>query len=300
MVAAGGLGTSGEMLKQRILNGLMLGVALAAAMLFARGWGAIAVFVGLAIVAHREFYRMLDAANIPSFKVIGTLVGVGLVSTVWGTLSATGDSSRSEEMFVLALALGFFVIFARQFHQKFNPRPLETMAGTLMGVMYIGFLLSFFVRLVYAWGSSPDSRALLLYMIVIVKCGDIGAFFTGRSLGRHKLIPRISPAKSWEGCIGGVAMAITVSLAVAGALRWVVGPVAVPPIHAAIIGALLGVTGILGDLAESLLKRAAGVKDSGTILPGLGGWLDVLDSLLPAAPVLYVYARFVLLPAGAP
>lgn len=285
------------MLRDRIRNGTLLILALGAAMVFARGWGALAVLLVISVVGHREFYMLLDAARIPNFKVIGTLAGSGLIAGTWVSFLHPGVTGP-EGGFTLALFVAFLAIFARQFHQKNNARPLETMAGTVLGMIYIGFLFSFFARLLLAWGADPDGRLLVLYMIVVVKFCDIGAYFTGCRFGRHKLIPRISPAKSWEGCLGGVATSMAASLAFTLALGGRVGPVQIPAGHAVLIGLGLGVVGVLGDLAESLLKRAAGVKDSGAILPGLGGLLDVIDSLLPAAPVLYVYARFVLEPVA--
>ncbi len=285
------------MLRDRVRNGVLLILALGGAMIFARGWGALAVLLAIAAVGHREFYMLLDTARIPNFKILGTLAGCGLIAATWFSFLHPGPAG-AEGGFTLALFVAFLAVFARQFHQKNNARPLDTMAGTLLGMVYIGFLFSFFARLLLAWGSNPDGRLLVLYMIVIVKACDTGAYFTGCRFGRHKLIPRISPAKSWEGCVGGVAAAVAVSLVFTLVLGGRVGPVFIPAGHAILIGLGLGVVGILGDLAESLLKRAAGVKDSGAILPGLGGLLDVIDSLLPAAPMLYFYARHVLEPVA--
>lgn len=283
------------MLRDRFRNGILLGLALTAAMVFARGWGALGVLLIVSVIGHREFYLLLDAARIPNFKVIGTIAGSGLIAATWISFLHPG-ASGPEGGFTLALFVAFLAVFARQFHQKHNTRPLDTMAGTLLGMFYIGFLFSFFARLLLAWGSDPDGRMLLLYMIVVVKFCDIGAYFTGCRFGRHKLIPRISPAKSWEGCAGGVATSAAASLIFVLSLGGHVGPVQISATDAILLGLGLGIVGILGDLAESLLKRAAGVKDSGAILPGLGGLLDVIDSLLPAAPVLYFYARYFLEP----
>ncbi|OQW95710.1 MAG: hypothetical protein BWK77_07010 [Verrucomicrobia bacterium A1] len=285
------------MLRDRLRNGILLALALIAAMIFARGWGVLAVLLAISAVAHREFYMLLDAARIPNFKVIGTLAGSGLIAATWFSFLHPG-AAGPEGGFTTALFLAFLVVFARQFHQRNNARPLDTMAGTLLGMIYIGFLLSFLARLLLAWGANPDGRVLVFYMIVVVKICDVGAYFTGCRFGRHKLIPRISPAKSWEGCAGGVASAVAASLVFTLVLGGQVGPVRIPVSHAILIGLGLGLIGILGDLAESLLKRAAGVKDSGAMLPGLGGILDVIDSLLPAAPVLYIYARHVLEPVA--
>lgn len=287
------------MLAQRVRNGALLVAALAAAVAWARGPAALAVILLVTVLAQREFYAMLDAARLPNFKVFGCAAGTALVAATWLGFRSPGPDGP-EALFTHTLFVAFLVIFARQFHQRHNARPLETMAGTLMGMLYIAMPMSFLARLLLGWGDAPDGRALIVYLVAVVKAGDIGAFFVGTAIGRHKLIPRISPAKSWEGCVGGVAAATAASLTAAALLqRFDLGPVRVPPGHAAVIGMGLGIVGILGDLAESLLKRAAGLKDSGDLLPGLGGVLDVVDSLLPAAPLMYLYLRHVVEPAVA-
>jgi phosphatidate cytidylyltransferase len=138
----------------------------------------------------------------------------------------------------------------------------------------------------------------LIALIAVVKMSDTGQYTAGRLFGRHKLAPRVSPGKTWEGALGGAVFAIIAALTVFGwAARSIVGPPAPDAGMLASMGGVLRVTlfaiivaaaGIVGDLAESLLKRDAGVKDSSTWLPGFGGVLDLLDSLLGAAPVAYL------------
>ncbi|MCX7818975.1 MAG: phosphatidate cytidylyltransferase [Kiritimatiellae bacterium] len=281
-------------LRARLRNAVLLIAALAAAMAWARGGWALAVILLVTARAQWEFYALLDAARLPSFRWFGVAGGIAVVSATWWGFRHPGPDGP-ESLFAHAWFAAFFVIFARQFHQRFNPRPIETMSGTLMGLLYIALPMSFFVRLLMAWGDSPDGRWLLLYMIAVVKAGDAGAYFIGCAIGRHKMIPRISPAKSWEGFFGGVATSVAVSLAAAAGWPASVSPVTIPLAHAGVLGVALSVAGVLGDLAESLLKRAAGVKDAGALLPGLGGLLDVVDSLLPAAPILYLYLRHVVI-----
>lgn len=285
-------------LRHRLMTGTAVGALLVAAFMWAQTGLALLILAGLAAIGLREFYALLRAARIPSFDVIGTLAGIGIVAATWASLR-WGRPDRGGDADLLALFVAFFAVFARQFHQRWNLRPLETMAGTLMGLLYVAFLMSFFVRILMGWGGGTlQGRWLLFYMIAVVKGSDIGAYFTGCAFGRHKLIPRISPAKSWEGVFGGVAAAVAISLAAWAFSDGRIGPVRLHAADAVVLGALLAAVGIVGDLAESLLKRAAGVKDSGALLKGMGGLLDVLDSLLPAAPVLYFYARYFLEPAA--
>ncbi len=163
---------------------------------------------------------------------------------------------------------------------------------TLWAVGYLGFVFNFYTKILWMWPVG-DGRWVLLYMILIVKVTDIGAFFTGCNLGRHKLCPRISPAKTWEGCVGGVLAGCATSLVFWVTLSGDIGPVTLTVADALILGMVLPVMGILGDLIESMLKRAIAVKDSGGWVKGMGGILDILDSLIFAAPVLYGYLWWV-------
>ena len=300
------------MLSKRIGSGLLLG-ALAALAAFVGPVGAVwAVMTAMVIVAQREFYHLLDAAGIPAFRVIGCVVGTILMTIVFLALVPYGacrvwTELDAAEWTCLVLFLLVFVICVRQFPQKDNPQPLNTIACTIFGVLYVPFLFSFFVRLLYSWDAPPGwfqkagmaGGLLFFYLIVVVKMTDIGAFFVGRRLGRHKMFPRISPGKTWEGTAGGIATGTLASVVYFLLARHSTGP---GPWHLGrldfglhdviILGILLSGVGVVGDLVESLLKRAGGAKDSGQGIPGMGGLLDVLDSLLLTAAVLYYYMRF--------
>jgi phosphatidate cytidylyltransferase len=206
-------------------------------------------------------------------------------------LTSTQRAAIEPALFFLIVA----AILIRQFPQKENPRPLETMAGTLMGVLYVPLMLGFYPRLLLTWGAD-GGRWLIFYGVLVVKFSDIGAYFVGCTLGRHKLCPRISPKKTWEGLIGGIAASLAVSLLWWHFAHGRAGALALTLPHAVILGLLLPVMGLFGDLAESVLKRAANVKDSASYIQGMGGVLDVLDSLLLTAPALYIYALLLLKP----
>ncbi len=163
--------------------------------------------------------------------------------------------------------------------------------GTMFGMIYLGFMFGFLLA-IRRW----ESAWVVLGIILITKSCDIGAYFTGRTIGRHKLIPWLSPGKTWEGLAGGVVF----SVVVASLLAWwgrSIEPLTISggrtydfsfsPLDAALGGAALGLVGQGGDLIASLLKRDAGIKDSSSLLPGFGGVLDVIDSPLLAGPVAY-------------
>jgi phosphatidate cytidylyltransferase len=168
-------------------------------------------------------------------------------------------------------------------------RAAVNLALTIFSFAYIGLLLTFVVQI--AFGPGGQGLLALLSLIVVVKMGDTGAYTVGRLIGRHKMTPQLSPGKTWEGAAGAMVFAVVGSGLVFSLLRPRLMPGAAPGPSTwqwIAYGLLLGVAGMLGDLAESLLKRDAGQKNSSTWMPGLGGVLDVLDSILFAAPVAYL------------
>lgn len=278
------------MLKNRILSGLLMGALLISAVVWMPDFhvGILLILAFLAVAAMIEFYRLLDAAKIGNYKFLGVFFGVLLLAATWARAQADIPDVSSVVIFLFIVS-----VFIRQLAEKTTDGGFLPVAGTLLGFFYVAFLLDFMARLLFSWGDH-EGRMLLIYMIVVVKFTDIGAFFIGCATGRHKLIPHISPAKSWEGCFGGVAVAVAVSVIWQLVSRGDLGVVRFSILQAVIMGVLLAITGIVGDLIESLFKRAASVKDSSSVIKGMGGLLDVIDSLLPAAPVFYIFAHLFL------
>ncbi|MCG8652996.1 MAG: phosphatidate cytidylyltransferase [Pirellulales bacterium] len=200
---------------------------------------------------------------------------------------------------VIAAVLGVFLILLsemRQYGKEGSTRKgtiERTCAGTFVS-LYVGLPMALLVCL-RSMGTGNWGLAALLTMVAVTKSADAGAYFAGKSFGKHKLVPRLSPGKTWEGLLGGVVTATIVAFV---CLRWLfpaisqpgTPPTAAPsiaalsnPIWAALVmGPLLTMAGLVGDLAESLVKRDCGAKDSGSLLPGLGGVWDVTDSLIAA------------------
>jgi phosphatidate cytidylyltransferase len=167
-------------------------------------------------------------------------------------------------------------------------RSLASVSATVFGVVYVGLLAGYLigVRMIQdAPGTSRLGPKLLTMFFALVMMTDTGAYYAGRTFGRHKLAPRISPGKTVEGSAGGFFAAM-----ITGPLCHLIFFPEIPIAHAAALGALIGILGQVGDLAESMLKRGAGVKDSGNLLPGHGGMLDRVDSILFCAPVVYYYS----------
>ncbi len=183
-------------------------------------------------------------------------------------------------MVELLLALG------RQRHLDDQSEALPTVAIRLTGVLYLGLLGGYLIAVRMLESDIPSLPAKLLTLFfVVIFAGDTGAYYTGRTLGRHKLAPRISPGKTWEGVAGGLAGNVLAAL-IAHSTFFPELPVA----HAIPLALVMGLLGITGDLCESMIKRGAKAKDAGKLIPGHGGLLDRLDSMLFNAPILYYYA----------
>ncbi len=257
------------------------------------------LFINIVIArAVWEFYQICEAKGLKTYKVWGVIGTVALISGSWFVFGMKRFRSASDfavlsydfDIFILVVfALGVFI---RQFPQKLNPRGIETMAVTLFGLIYVAWLSNFITRINFA---PQHGRYWVMYLIVVTKFTDIGAYLVGTTIGRHKMIPRISPNKTWEGTIGGVLFAVGGSLMCFHFLNRELGADGLTMFHTLVLGVLLGAAAVVGDLAESMIKREAGVKDSSHWLPGHGGALDLIDSLLFTAPLLYVYLRLMLL-----
>jgi phosphatidate cytidylyltransferase len=238
-----------------------------------------------------EFYRICEAKGLKTFKVWGVIGAVALISGSWFIYGQRHFTERSYDFDVFILLVFALGVFVRQFPQKLNANSIETMSVTLFGLIYVAWLCNFITRINFV---TPNGRYFVMFLVVVTKFTDIGAYLVGSSVGRHRMIPRISPHKTWEGTVGGIAFAIVSSVLCYHFLRAELGANGMMMPHAVALGLLLGAAAVIGDLAESLIKREAGVKDSSHWLPGHGGALDLIDSLLFTAPLLYVYMRLVL------
>jgi phosphatidate cytidylyltransferase len=192
-----------------------------------------------------------------------------------------------ETSFLILFVLGLCL---RQFFSRSNTAGLLAISTTLFGLMYVPYLLNFVQKINFFPG--VEGRLYLLYFVLITKFSDTGAYAVGSLIGRHKMIPRISPGKTWEGFAGAILLSTMASLAFSfflghrlKGMHWT---------DAIILGVVLSLCAVVGDLIESLFKREAGVKDSGRFFPGIGGILDLLDSILFNAPIMYLYLRHVL------
>ena len=195
---------------------------------------------------------------------------------------------RSPDLIIFTLvAFVASLLVAQTFRfQKDFSKMLTGVGVTLAGVLYIAFLGGFLVAARMGFDVLLSTK-LLGYFFVVIFASDIGAYFTGRAIGKHKLAPSISPGKTVEGLAGGL-----IAAAAGAAICTLTFFGELPYLPSIILAIILSTVGVLGDLAESAMKRGAGAKDAASILPGHGGFLDRLDSLLFGAPILYYFARY--------
>jgi phosphatidate cytidylyltransferase len=269
------------MLRTRALSALVLVPPL----LIALALGTVAltvVLVVVAAIAAWEAFRLLKAAGFPSLAVFGTVLAVAFVlEAAWRPLGDKG---------LLLVAVGAVLAgigaFARQ-----DPRDgLLAWIGTVFGAVYVG-LIAYVLHVAGSAPAVPSGAALawigaergwVLLLVLGVWSFDTGAYLVGRQVGRHKFLTHISPSKSIEGVVGGVVATTVVTALLLSGLGQ-------QPLGALVLGPLLGLAAQAGDLAESMLKRAAGSKDSGSLIPGHGGMLDRIDSFLFAGPAVALY-----------
>lgn len=265
------------------------GIPLALASMYFGGWALAVMLSGVAALAAREFYNLGSDPGARPFGWLGIPASLLLV-----VLAAVETDFRrwSDHAFALLLVLGLASFAAAVFDKRVQ-RALLSSAATVSGALYTGGTLSFgiFIRsLPEVRGTSPaqpsEGFILLLLPVLVTWASDTCAYFAGKTLGRRRLAPHVSPGKTVEGSVAGLIGAVVMGFAL-GFLLDDYPNFPIVPATGALIGLLLGVAGQLGDLAESRLKREAGVKDSGSILPGHGGMLDRFDALFFTIPLAY-------------
>lgn len=257
----------------------------------------LGVMVLLSVAGLVEFYGMAQKRELVCFKnwgiVGGVLLTVGVFLHSTGKLGIHDSPSRVNDFETSFLILFVLGLCLRQFFSKSNTAGIVAISTTLFGLMYVPWLLNFITQINFFPVLKPgDGTYFVLYFILVTKFSDMGAYAVGSLIGKHKMIPRISPGKTWEGFGGAIVVSTGASVVFAHLAKdHMTG---MNTMHAIILGVILSVSAVIGDLIESLFKREAGLKDSGKLFPGIGGILDLLDSLLFNAPIMYLYLRHVL------
>ena len=267
-----------ETLSTRVLTAVV-GFAVISVIIWIGWWAMLPALILVSVMGLFEYIRMLDGNDIDVRRIsLGVFAAAIILASLpqWPQVPWIGGSWREV---VLTIAIGAILVL-----EVIRPgeRPLERVVYSIFGLLYIPWLLGYFLMLRY----TPDAEAGLLYFalpLLATFAADIGGFFAGHYFGKRKLAPEVSPGKTVEGAIGGLAFSFVTVLVMTQLARiW-------SPLDAFLYSLLVASASQLGDLAESLIKRALKTKDSGTSLPGHGGFLDRIDSLLFAVPATYLF-----------
>jgi phosphatidate cytidylyltransferase len=250
----------------------------------------------LAVSGLLEFYgmaRKLGCACDTQFGVCGGVLLILFtfvcVSGQFGRAVTPSRMNDRETIFIILFVLGLCV---RQFIGRGAATGIVAIATTLFGLMYVPWLLNFIQKINFFGQAGVEGVYYVLYFVLVTKFSDCGAYAVGSLIGRHKMIPRISPGKTWEGFGGAIVVSTAASVIFARCAGAHLAGMTLR--HSILLGIILSGGAVVGDLIESLFKREAGLKDSGHYIPGIGGVLDLLDSLLFNAPLMYLYLRHVL------
>lgn len=276
------------MLSKRILTSIVL-IAVLIGSIFYFPRPIVAVIIALLIGSGLwELYLMCGQKGQKPFSVFGISAGIILSVATYLILSYNLTFEANEAILII-LFLTLAAILIKYTFKKDGSSVIVNVSVTMLGVLYVSFLFTFVIKLRFLPANPVVGMGWVMSYFIITKISDISAYFFGMKFGKHKLIPRISAKKSIEGAIASVVGAVLVSLLLGMSflsdLSWP---------RCVLLGALVGAIGQVGDLAESLMKRDAQIKDSGKFVPGLGGVLDFMDSLLFTGPVMYMFMKYTL------
>lgn len=241
-------------------------------------WTFALLFTFISAMTQREFYKLLGLDGFEPLTAYGTLVGCLVCALAY--LIEKGYL-HTDSYFLICPASS--MIFLIKLYKKRDMKPFTNIGFTFLGIIYVA--MPFALLIVLALRGGAYHPTIILGCLFLLWASDIGAYFAGRTFGKRKLFERVSPKKSWEGAIGGAGAAALVALALA------FYDSTLQPWQWYCVGAIIVVTGIYGDLVESLFKRSIAIKDSGTSIPGHGGFLDRFDSLILAAPFIISFLK---------
>jgi phosphatidate cytidylyltransferase len=276
----------------RILSTVLLWAIVLSSLWYFGAQAAVGLITILAALTLYEFYGLTGKMGLKPFRWLGLLFGVAMTAAPYFITEYLTEGEEFAGIAPSLLAVAAVVFSIRSLGERDNTNRMETIAASLLGLLYVPFLLHYLVRLLLLTSDATSGLLLCLWVVAVAKFCDVGALLTGLAIGRHKMAPNISPKKTWEGAVGGVL----VSAGVGAAFAYFAAdnlPENFTPLNAALIATPLAVVAIISDLIESALKRRADTKDTGALIPGIGGAFDLSDSLILTAPVAYYIFLFI-------
>jgi phosphatidate cytidylyltransferase len=278
---------------KRIVSTIVLWSLVAAVIYFFGRDGSVVLLALFAATAQYELYRMLEKLGQRPFRTLGITLGVLLILMPYFLRPRIVTEAR-EGLDSALVAITIVACCLRVMRERTGPNRLETLIATVFGLVYVPFMLFFLVRILWIGHERLHGIMFAVWLLFAAKFCDVGALLVGSLIGKHKMAPSMSPAKTWEGAIGGVCVAVGMCAALVAVVRvWF--PEAFPPEFTPLISGIAAIApaaiSITSDLIESVIKRMSGMKDSGKTFPGIGGAFDLVDSLILAAPVGFLVLR---------
>ena len=278
-------------MRSRIFSTVTLWTVLLGSLWLFGSHAAVIILTLLAALTLYEFYGMTEKMGARPFRWMGLAFSLLITAAPYGLAYYSAESDVLASLPASLVVIALIVCCIRVLGERDAANRVETIAATMMGLLYVPYLLHFLVAILMREGYEGDNLALCLWTVAVSKFCDVGALLTGLAIGKHKMSPTISPKKTWEGALGGVAVSAGVGASIAYFASAHLSS-SMTPLVAAAIAVPLAIITIVSDLIESVIKRRADTKDTGALIPGIGGAFDLTDSLILTAPIAYFIFQF--------
>lgn len=276
----------------RILSTVVLWTVVLGSLWLFGTHAAVALLTLLTAATLWEFYGLMEKMGQRPFRWMGVTLGVLMTAGTYYLALFIEEPDVLNSVPSGLLVVGLIASCSRVLGERDMATRVEAIASTMLGLLLVPYMLHFLVRILMREAPSGENLALCLWIVTVSKFCDVGGLLTGLAFGRHKMAPNISPKKTWEGTAGGLVF----SMGIGAGIAHLAGghlPESLTPLTAAVIAVPLAVTTVISDLIESAIKRRADIKDTGRLIPGIGGAFDLTDSLILTAPVAYFIFLFV-------
>ncbi|HET7536094.1 MAG TPA: phosphatidate cytidylyltransferase [Candidatus Didemnitutus sp.] len=274
----------------RILSTVLLWLVIIGSLWLFGAHAVVWLLTILAALTLHEFYALTEKMGHKPFRWVGLFFSVLMTAAPYYLTEYLFDGEEFGGFAPIVLAMAMVLFSVRILGERDNTNRVETLVSSMLGLLYVPFMLHYLLRVLLLFDDTSGMVACL-WIVAVSKFCDVGALLTGMAIGKHKMAPNISPKKTWEGAVGGVL----ISCGVGAAFAYLAGeylPEAMTPAVAAIAALPLALITIVSDLIESAMKRRADIKDTGKLIPGIGGAFDLTDSLILTSPVAYLIFLF--------